>query len=152
MDAAALLGLEHLTLEYLANRKAYGLKSKMIKAKRTFIVRDLRAFLHARQQTAAQLNASLFAVDAHMILKALPLLLACFPAIAGDVNQCGFIRDSDLQSYCRGTAGSDQSQCGFIRDSDLQSLCKAEAGGGQSQCGFIRDADKRSLCIAKAKP
>ena len=52
-EAGALLGLEHLTLEYLANRKAYGLKSKVIKAKRTFIVSDLRAFLHARQQTAA---------------------------------------------------------------------------------------------------
>lgn len=52
-EAALLLGLEHLTLEYLANRKAYGLKSKVIKAKRTFVVRDLRAFLHARQQTAA---------------------------------------------------------------------------------------------------
>jgi hypothetical protein len=52
-EAASLLGLEHLTLEYLANRKAYGLKSKVVKAKRTFIVRDLRAFLHARQQTAA---------------------------------------------------------------------------------------------------
>ena len=87
-----------------------------------------------------------------MSLRALPLLLACFPAIAGDISQCGFIRDSDLQSYCRGTAGNDQSQCGFIRDSDLQSLCKAEAGGGQSQCGFIRDSDKRALCMAKAKP
>jgi hypothetical protein len=35
-EAAAILGLEHLTLQYLANRKAYGLKSKVIKAKRTF--------------------------------------------------------------------------------------------------------------------
>jgi hypothetical protein len=52
-EAASLLGLEHLTLEYLANRKAYGLKSKVIKAKRTFIVSDLRAFLLARQQTTA---------------------------------------------------------------------------------------------------
>jgi len=52
-EAASLLGLEHLTLEYLANRKAYGLKSKVIKAKRTFVVSDLRAFLLARQQTAA---------------------------------------------------------------------------------------------------
>ncbi len=50
-DAAPLLGLEPLTLEYLANRKAYGLKSKVVKAKRTFIVRDLRAFLLARQQS-----------------------------------------------------------------------------------------------------
>ena len=52
-EAAALLGLEHLTLEYLANRKAYGLKSEVIKAKRTFIVSDLRAFLNAREQTCA---------------------------------------------------------------------------------------------------
>jgi hypothetical protein len=35
-EAAALPGLEHLTLQYLANRKAYGLISKVIKAKRTF--------------------------------------------------------------------------------------------------------------------
>jgi len=52
-EAAPLLGLEVLTLEYLANRKAYGLKSKVVKAKRTFIVSDLRAFLNARQQSAA---------------------------------------------------------------------------------------------------
>ena len=52
-EAAALLGLEHLTLEYLANRRAYGLKSKVIKAKRTFVVSDLRTFLNAREQTCA---------------------------------------------------------------------------------------------------
>lgn len=52
-EAAPLLGLEVLTLEYLANRKAYGLKSKVVKAKRTFIVSDLRAFLNARQQSSA---------------------------------------------------------------------------------------------------
>lgn len=52
-EAAAFLGLEHLTLEYLANRKAYGLKSKVIKSRRTFIVSDLRAFLNAREQACA---------------------------------------------------------------------------------------------------
>lgn len=52
-EAASLLGLEHLTLEYLTNRKAYGLKSKVIKAKRTFVVSDLRTFLNAREQTCA---------------------------------------------------------------------------------------------------
>jgi hypothetical protein len=52
-EASSLLGLEHLTLEYHANRKAYGLKSKVINAKRTFVVSDLRAFLSAREQTCA---------------------------------------------------------------------------------------------------
>ena len=52
-EAAALLGLEPLTLETLALRKAYGLKSRMNKAKRSFVVSDLRAFLIARQQTAS---------------------------------------------------------------------------------------------------
>jgi hypothetical protein len=52
-EAALLLGLEHLTIEYLANRKAYELKSKVIKAKRTFVVSDLRAFLNAREQACA---------------------------------------------------------------------------------------------------
>ncbi len=52
VDAAALLDLVTLTLERLAPRKAYGLKSKMIKARRMFIVNDLRAFLLARQQSA----------------------------------------------------------------------------------------------------
>jgi len=52
-EAAALLGLEQLTLEYLMNRKASGLKSKVIKAKRTFIVSDLRTFLNAREQACA---------------------------------------------------------------------------------------------------
>jgi len=47
---------------------------------------------------------------------------------------------------------ADISQCGFIRETDLQSLCRAEAGGGQSQCGFIRNSDQRALCMAKAKP
>ncbi len=53
VDAAALLGLEPLTLETLALRRAYGLRSTMIKARRMFGVSDLRAFLTARQQTAA---------------------------------------------------------------------------------------------------
>lgn len=52
-EAAALLGLEPLTLETLALRKAYGLKSRMNKAKRSFVVSDLRAFLNARQQSAS---------------------------------------------------------------------------------------------------
>jgi hypothetical protein len=52
-EAAALLGLEPLTLETLALRKAYGLKSRMNKAKRSFVVSDLRAFLIARQQSAS---------------------------------------------------------------------------------------------------
>ena len=50
-EAAALLGLENPTLESLASRKAYGLKSRMYKTKRSFIVSDLRAFLMARQQS-----------------------------------------------------------------------------------------------------
>ena len=50
-EAAPLLGLENLTLESLASRKAYGLKSRMYKTKRSFIVSDLRAFLKAREQT-----------------------------------------------------------------------------------------------------
>jgi hypothetical protein len=52
-EAAALLGLEPLTLETLALRKAYGLKSRMNKAKRSFVISDLRAFLIARQQSAS---------------------------------------------------------------------------------------------------
>ena len=52
-EATALLGLEHLTLEHLVNRKAYGVKSKVIKAKRTFIVSDLSSFPNAREQTCA---------------------------------------------------------------------------------------------------
>jgi hypothetical protein len=51
VDAASLLGLEPLTLETLALRRAYGLRSTMIKARRMFRVSDLRTFLLARQQT-----------------------------------------------------------------------------------------------------
>ena len=51
VDAAALLGLEPLTLETLALRKAYGLKSTTIKARRMFKVSDLRAYLVARAKT-----------------------------------------------------------------------------------------------------
>jgi hypothetical protein len=50
-EAAALLGLEPLTLETLALRKAYGLKSRMNKAKRSFVVSDLRTFLIAREKS-----------------------------------------------------------------------------------------------------
>ena len=50
-EAAVLLGLENLTLESLASLKAYGLKSRMYKTKRSFIVSDLRDFLMARQQS-----------------------------------------------------------------------------------------------------
>ena len=50
-EAAALLGLENPTLESLASRRAYGLKSRMYKTKRSFIVSDLRDFLMARQQS-----------------------------------------------------------------------------------------------------
>jgi predicted transcriptional regulator of viral defense system len=50
-EAASLLGLENLTLESLASRKAYGLKSRMYKTKRSFIVADLRASLTAREQS-----------------------------------------------------------------------------------------------------
>jgi hypothetical protein len=41
-----------------------------------------------------------------MIRKILPLLILPPMALAGDISQCGFIRDSDLQAYCRGTAGN----------------------------------------------
>lgn len=82
----------------------------------------------------------------------LALMLAGQAASAGDTSQCSFIRDSDLQAYCRGTAGGNQSACSSIRNADLQALCRAEAGGGQAQCGFIRDSDQRALCMAKAKP
>ena len=50
-EAAALLGLENPTLESPASRKAYGLKSRMYKTKRSFIVSDLRAFLMVPQQS-----------------------------------------------------------------------------------------------------
>ena len=50
-EAAALLGLENPTLESLASRKAYGLKSRIYKTKRSFIVSDLSAFLMAHQQS-----------------------------------------------------------------------------------------------------
>lgn len=47
-DSAALLGLSPLTLQTLAMRKAYGLKSHTIQSKRYFRVGDLRAYLRAR--------------------------------------------------------------------------------------------------------
>ncbi len=56
-----------------------------------------------------------------MIRKILALMIVSPMVMAGDISQCGFIRDSDLQAYCRGTAGNDPSQCGFIRESDLPS-------------------------------
>jgi hypothetical protein len=52
-DAAALLGLEPLTLQSLALKKAYGLKSHVTRSRRYFRVADLRAFLIARSQSAA---------------------------------------------------------------------------------------------------
>jgi hypothetical protein len=52
-DAAAILGLEPLTLQSLAMCKAYGLKSRAIKSRRYFRVADLRAFLIARGQNSA---------------------------------------------------------------------------------------------------
>lgn len=52
VDAAALLGLEPLTLETLAPSRAYGFRSKMVKSSRMFRVSDLRAFLLVKQQYA----------------------------------------------------------------------------------------------------
>jgi|GEM_PF-2598527 hypothetical protein len=47
-DAANLIGLEPLKLEYFALNMTYGLKSKYLKGKRQFVVADLKAFLRTR--------------------------------------------------------------------------------------------------------
>lgn len=53
VEAAALLGLEPLTLETLALRKAYGLKKHHDKTRRMLKVSDPRAFVFARQETTS---------------------------------------------------------------------------------------------------
>ena len=80
------------------------------------------------------------------------VILAALTATAhAQSGQCGFIKDSDQQAYCRATSEGNSGQCGFIKDGDLQAMCRAETGGGSNECGSIRDLAKRTECRAKSK-
>ncbi len=64
-------------------------------------------------------------------------------------GQCGLIKDSDRQAYCRAVNSGGSGQCGLIKDHDLQAMCRAETGGGSGQCGFIKNRDMQAECRAK---
>lgn len=47
-EVATLLSLEQTKIEYFAQTMSYGLKSKLLRGKRYFYVRDLRYYLENR--------------------------------------------------------------------------------------------------------